>query len=559
MVGRGERWRVAAVVVLALAARLSALPFATTDGGDAPSRVWAGWEWLSHPRLLTHGVWGPLHSYLIALSLWVVPDPVHAPAALSVLFSVASAALLYWFVRLEFGEPREALLVGLTYAVYPIAIRNGVSVRSETPFVFFLLLTGIGLARARGGAGDWRHAAASGIALTLASMLRYEAWMLIPLLGLLVWRRPRLLLIFAACALVHPIFWTVGNWLHNGDPFYGFTFAARWELETMGRGRLGWASLLARAAAYPWSVLEGMSLPIGLVCLAGAALALGARHRTAVWLVPLAGLLGLWGFGVARGALVPKLNYTEIAGTLLFPFSALLYQRLGVQRWPLPRIGLAAITLPLVSLLFVCRPCLERVGLGRLAGPTPIPRIENQPIALGLAATLRDALRGEDMALISDHYGWGSTHYVALLTGLPRSRIFLAPGAPNQRLDPDSLADFLRRHARGVLIARSGSRFFQLLGLGPGATSAAVGGTALQLGQARSIVWPGRPPAMLMVFHYTATPFSSAAPPGASGLGGFPGSVCRSFSAKDSGSGLEPSRRVYTRVNSAPSSTICEA
>lgn len=517
MIGREERWRVAAVVVLALAVRLSALPFATTDGGDAPSRVWAGWDWLAHPRLLTHGVWGPLHFYLIGLSLWMVPDPVQAPAALSVVFSVASAALLYWFVRLEFGEPREALLVGSTYAVYPIAIRNGVSVRSETPFVFFLLLAMIWLARARGTAGDWRHAAASGIALTLASMLRYEAWMLIPLLGLLLWRRPRLLLIFAACALVHPIFWTVGNWVHSGDPFYGFTTAARWELESMGRGRLGWAALVGGAAAYPWNVLQGMSLPIGLICLAGAALAFRARHRTAVWLVPLAGLLGLWGLGVARGALVPKLNYTETAGTLLFPFSALLYQRLGMQRWPLLRIGLAAITLPLVNLLFVCRPCLERVGLGRLAGPSPIPRIENQPIALALGASVRDALRGDGMALISDHYGWGSTHYVALLTGLPRSRIFLAPGAANQRLDPDSLAAFLARHPRGALIARSGSPLSRLLGLGPGATSAAVGGTALQLEQAHTIVWPGRLPATLIVVRYTATRFSSAAPPAASG------------------------------------------
>src|SRR6266540_2099251 len=239
MVGRGERWGVAAVVVLALAARLSALPFATTDGGDAPSRVWAGWEWLSHPRLLTHGVWGPLHTYLIALSLSIVPDPVHSPVALSVLFSVASAAGLYWFVRLELGESRAALLVGLTYAVYPIAIRNGVSVRSETPFVFFLLLAMIGLARARGEAGAWRHAAAGGIALTLASMLRYEAWMLLPLLALPLRRRPRLMLIFAACALAHPVLWTIGNWLHSGDPFYGFTAAARWELESMGRGRLG--------------------------------------------------------------------------------------------------------------------------------------------------------------------------------------------------------------------------------------------------------------------------------------------------------------------------------
>src|SRR5262245_5578215 len=95
-VDRRERWSLVAVGAVALGARLAVLPFATSDGGDAPSKVWMASEWLSHPQLLTHGVWGPLHTYLIALALWIVPDLVRAPVALSLMFSWSRGGGWLW-------------------------------------------------------------------------------------------------------------------------------------------------------------------------------------------------------------------------------------------------------------------------------------------------------------------------------------------------------------------------------------------------------------------------------------------------------------------------------
>ena len=491
-----------AITAVALIARLAVLPFATTDGGDAPDRVWHGWDWLSHPSFLTHGVWGPLHVYLVALSMALVRDPVYPPIIMSMLFSVASTILMYVFVQIEFENQRAALLVALSYALYPMAIRNSVSVRSETPFVFFLLLAMIAIALARCDEGSWRHAVAGGLALTLASMLRYEAWMLLPPLSVILWRKRRLMLIFGAVALIHPLVWMVGNGLYYGDPLYSVTWGSRWELESMGRAHLGRLALATQAAAYPIIAIKGMGQLLGLICTAGVALALLTRHRSAVWLIPLLGLMGLWGLAIVRGSLVPKFNYTEIAGTLLFPFSALAYDRLGVGRWAAPKFALAALALLVATVVSFCRPCLESVGLGKLTGFGPIPRIENQEIALQLPPILVQNLHDGDAALISDHYGWGSTRYVALLTRLPRARIFMAPGAPNQGLDPNELATFLDRHPRGVLVALSGSRFSEALGITAAATSAEVGGTALTLEKVRSFAWPGTPEAELLVFRY---------------------------------------------------------
>lgn len=495
-------WAALGVALVAAAARVAVLPFATADGGDAASRTWSAWDWMLDPRPITHGVWGPLYTYLLALAMTVSPDPVNAAIGLGIVVSAAAAAALYAFARVEFEGGRAALIAALTYAVYPIAIRNGVSVRSETPFTLFLLLTMIAVALARREEGSWHHAAAGGLALTAAAMLRYEGWVLIPLVAVLLWSKPKLLALFVGCAAVHPVLWMTGNWLHYGDPLYSMNWASRWELDAMGRAGLERSRLIQLALWYPVTLVRGMTLPFGLIGLAGGALAIATRHRARVWLIPLGGIVLLWALAIARGSLVPKLNYTETAGALLFPFSALAYRHAGVDRWTAKTVAAVALVLVTSGVAFTCRPCLTRVGLGALAGISPIPRIENQDVALQLPPMLVDAIESGYPALITDHFGWGATHHVALLTRLRRSEVFLAPGAPNRRLDRDSLLAFVTRHPRGVLVVLSGSRFSAALGIDSGATSAILGGTPARLEKVRSLPWPGRQPAELTVFRY---------------------------------------------------------
>jgi hypothetical protein len=252
-----------------------------------------------------------------------------------------------------------------------------------------------------------------------------------------------------------------------------------------------------------------MTWPRCLLSLAGAALALVTRHRARVWLIPLCGLMALWMAAAARGSLVPKLNYTQTAGTLLFPFLAVIYERLGGRRWP--GVAFAGFTVGLLAAaaLSICRPCLDRFGLGKLAGTSPVPTIENQPIALTLPPILLASMEDGHSALISDHYGWGASRYVALLTRVPPARIFLGPGAPNRHLEVDSLSQFLVRNPQGVLIALSGSRFSGELGLGPGAVMATAGMMTLALERVRDVPWPGKPDGVLTVFRYRA----DSAPP----------------------------------------------
>lgn len=493
------------LVLFLAAARVVLLPDATTDGGDSVSRVWGSIRWLEDPHLITHGVWGPLHTYLMAFVLWIWPDPVSGPVGLHVLIGVATPLLVYAFTRTAIAGPRAALLVAATYAIYPIAIRNSLSVRSEVPFVLLLLGAMIFLELARGDRGSWKHAVAAGISLTLAAMLRYEAWMLIPLLAFLLWRKPRLMGVFIACALIHPLFWMVGNGVHSGDPLYSVNWATRWEREGMGKATIPLSTRMLSALRYMGTILRGMTLPMGIIALAGAAVALIRRERCRAWLLPVAGLVLLLMWSIARGALVPKVNYTATIGTMLFPFAAVVWRRLGVEGWPVSRVlGLGAVVIGLM--VFSTRwSWMNAVGLAELKSFHPVPTIQNQDKALTLPAIINRHMPGEP-ALINDFYGWGTRSYVALLTRIEPDRVLLVQGAPNRDIDLERMSAFLARHPEGILVALEGSRLSKAIELEGGKT-ARVGELTLLLEGVHRIPWPpGDPPPHLDVFRYRLEP-----------------------------------------------------
>ena len=494
-----------AIGVLALVARLLVLPFATTDGGDLVARTWIAWRWLSDPEFITHGVWGPLHFYLIGAAMALFPDPVYAPLSLHVVFGVVAPLLVYAFTRETFSSSRAALLVAAMYALYPVAIRNSVSVRAETIFVVFMLASMLFLAIARSERGRPIHAAGAGLALTLAAMLRYEGWMLIPFFGLLLWGKPRFMVLFGAVAMIHPTIWMIGNWREFGDPLYSINWASNWA--QMGGADEPFAFHVAEAIKYPFRILHGMNLLVGLVAVAGASMALVTRDRASIWLVPLAGVSSLLILNIARGSLVAKLNYTLPFGTMLLPFAAVVFRRLGIGSWSARRfLGSALAVVGAIAILsgYVSVQGFS-AGPLRLLTASSIPRVHNQGIALTLPNVISETLGGDDEGLISDFYGWGVTRYVALLTRLHPNRVFLAPGAPNADLNLELLSGFLDEHPRGVVILLEGSRFAEAIGLTP-AGQAKIGVRDLALQPVHTVDWPvtgeDRTTASLRIFRY---------------------------------------------------------
>jgi hypothetical protein len=458
-------------------------------------------SWLQEPHLITHGVWGPLHYYLMAMVIGIAPDALSAATGLHLVLGVTTPLLVYAFTRAAFAGPRAALLVAASYAIYPIAIRNSLQVRSEVPFVLLLLIGLVFVELARREDGSWKHALGAGLSITLAAMLRYEAWMLIPLLAVILWRKPRLMGVFVACALIHPLFWMVGNAMHSGDPLYSINYAAQFERDYMGKAAIPWADRVVTALTYPLTILRGMTIPAGLVALAGAAVALLSRERCRVWLLPIAGLAVLISWSIARGALVPKVNYTVTIGTMLFPFAAVIWNRLGVERWPVWRVLALGAAIIVLMVLSTRQSVMSAVGLAELEGVNPVPTIQNQETALTLPEVITRHMPTEP-ALLSDFYGWGVGYYVAMLSQLHRDQTLFV--GPNRDVDLQRASAFLARYPEGILMALEGSRLWTLAGIGEGGGEVAtVGERKLNLERIHTVLWPpGNPPPELVVFRY---------------------------------------------------------
>ena len=464
------------IALLGIGIRLLAYHFATTNSSDPITRVWIAWRWLSNPDIISYGVWGPLHFYLIAFSIAILRDPIIAPVLLNIFFSVASAVLLYYFTNNEFHDKTASIIVTVCYIFYPIAVRESLMPTEIPPFLFFIILSMLLISKARQGQGSWKNALFAGISLTIAGMLRYEGWMLIPFFGFLLWKRPKLMFTFLITSLIHPVFWMTGNWIHFGDPLYSFNWASNWNINIEGANEnIDIGNIINRIRFYPTSTLSGMTPIIAAFCLAGASLSLFRKEKHAIWLIPFLGLLCLFIFSTVRGSLGFEDKYTVTFGTLLIPFGAEFYKYLKINKLT-SKIKFYILVLITGSIIFFSYPNMA------------IPGYNQRHEIKILSNTINSNLQEPDDAFISDFYGWGDTHYVALMTRLYPDKIFLALGGLHQKINLDGLYNFIHSKPAGVILLNRNSRFTNALSFN-GLDKVKIGNTFLTLDRIRTMTF----------------------------------------------------------------------
>lgn len=314
---------IAGICLVGLGLRLLALPFSDTTEGDAFARGIHAWDLLKHPHLIIHGVWLPLQTYYMAGILGITQEFYYTPVLTNILLSVLTVIPLYWFSRREFG-PNAGWFVALAFALYPLAFRNSLMGLSDTPFAFLTALALALLSYARGHDGRLWQAVLAGLMMTLAAETRYEAWLLIPLLGVALWRKPKFLICFWSLAMVAPGFWMLGSWLMDGHPLHSLTYQAADTAQTLiDRGGMSWRKRLVRLIFMPGILLFGLSaLMFGLACL-GAIMAVRHRRPQRIWLLPFLGV----GLVLVQKSVAGTMNlqprYGLILGMFLLPFAAL--------------------------------------------------------------------------------------------------------------------------------------------------------------------------------------------------------------------------------------------
>lgn len=450
--------------IFAALIRLAYLPFSTQTSMDRMQRVWDAWRWLDNPEIITHGLWGPLHNYLVALSMIIAFDPVRSPVLMQIVFEAFMPVLLYLFVKSEFRSSRAAILVALSYALYPLAILNTLGLMTQPLFSFFVLIALLFLSLARQEAGSAGHVLVAGISITLAAMIRYEGWMLIPFLAVTLYNKPKLAIIFAAFAMLHPTVWMIGNSIEYGDPFYSMNWAANWELYSMGRAELSLSYKIGLILPFLKKLLLWMTPPLAAASILGVALAMVKRDKGMVWLIPFCGLLFFYTVAIIRGSLVPKFEYTASLALFVFPYSAVAFTKLGIDK--LSRRGAALATLGFGFSIFVFSyppfvPHFLKLSVN------PLPKFGGQEQVINLVIpALSQHLKNPEDGFISDFYGFSKTSYAALMIRIHPERVYMASGA----LDKDKaemlaeVRDFIKRYPEGILLLHSDSRLAESLG-----------------------------------------------------------------------------------------------
>ena len=451
------------LALFAVSIRLALLPWSMTTEGDAVARIFIAQKWLVHPVWMTHGIWAPLHTYLIALSLTFYKNTIVAPVLLNILFASGTAAILY-LINIRFSGPRAAWIAALAFAFCPLTIRHSLTAVSETPFMFFIALSIIFIIISRERNGSFAFAALAGIALTLAGMIRYEAWAMIPFLAAMFSRKPRALILFLAMSAVFPIAWMIGNALHYGDPLYSIHAATHWQVTIEGYNEnITLKTMIIRLGYFPMAIFFGFTPFVAVLVCVGMIQSWRLRHPLRIWSIPPIGLMCIYLYKALDGSLLIRGRYVLVFTVFLFPFLAFALDRLswitsraspqGRWRW-LPATLLIGTLIPFSYFGIVLPDPFPRYFQKEIQA---VPRLAESETKLAHMMTAH--LDPTHDALVSDFFGWTPTAYMTLMTRIHPDRIYRTPGGRHQKPDVERLARFLEDNPVGLLALKEGSPF----------------------------------------------------------------------------------------------------
>jgi hypothetical protein len=457
------------ILSLGLLVRIFIIPFSMTTEADAVSRVFIAWHWLSDPNFISWGVWPPLHTYLIALALWLVEDPVWAPLFLHIFFSVCTSIPLFYFTKNEFGK-NGALFVTCTYQFYPVAVRNSLMALSEIPFVFFVVFALLFISLYRRNTRSWIYPLAAGISITLASMLRFEGWILTPLLSIFFYKQPKYLVAFLITASTFPALWMVGNQLHYGDFLHSITVAnidasSYWQTVFQQSNE---KKLLWRIGYFPSAIFFGLTPLVASLSIIGAIISLNERKGTALWLIPFLGLFSIFLIKAANGSLLLRSRYTLILGILLLPFIKVVIDKIPNTR----NSASTFFTLIIFTMIpFAYAGNFLPKSITKII-PTDIkaiPRVDNSYETVESISTfLQKQPAASKEALICDFWDWQGTYYVVLMSRIHPDNILVVGEAEDQSIDFEKLSHFLNLHPSGIIILKTKSAFAKKITLSQG-------------------------------------------------------------------------------------------
>lgn len=228
-----EKYFLFIILIIALIIRLSIFFISVNNNPDGMYRTILTINWMKDPYFVTEGLWPPFHLYLMAFAMLIWKNASVSPRLVSLVLGILIIFPYYYLVKLLFDK-RNAIISTLLLTFLSLNIQLSTTSLSEIPFLFFLITSIYFLFKFKNTAEKRLiYLITSAIFLNLASMIRYEAWVFIPLLTIFtlndikdIKKIPLLkndvtkhFFIFLIISLISPTLWLIGNYQSINNDF----------------------------------------------------------------------------------------------------------------------------------------------------------------------------------------------------------------------------------------------------------------------------------------------------------------------------------------------------
>ncbi|MBU9888928.1 MAG: glycosyltransferase family 39 protein [Candidatus Omnitrophica bacterium] len=321
----GEKARLLFLIILAAAVRIFFLLRFENMPGYAPGNVERALFILEDPRLFLNfdGGTSTLYKYALASVLYFWRDPLLAPRVFTAFFGTLLILPYYGTLKVLFGRA-VAFFSSLILVFYPLHVVQSSITTSDAVYYFFLFgCLYYFFSYQKGQKRFWTLGVAA-LFFNIASLLRFESWLFIPVFFLLLWPKgKRTAFLFLLLILVFPCAHLALSRCHHGEFLYSFSAAGGGACASIAIGRF-----LYDPRPWSWLAVLWQSTGPSLVAggLLGIVLAFLARQKRQLSIF----FLVLW-LMLTANTLAAKMcahtRYSIILGLFLIPYACFFAAR----------------------------------------------------------------------------------------------------------------------------------------------------------------------------------------------------------------------------------------
>ncbi|MDQ3110233.1 MAG: glycosyltransferase family 39 protein, partial [Bacteroidota bacterium] len=454
---------------LALITRLIALPFSQAMESDATSRLFLADHALHQGGELASLQWPSLHIYFLSLAQFISRDILWGPVILSLLMGAFAVVPFYLFTKNIYSQ-KGAFYTALIFTFSPLIFRLSFVPLSEIYHVCFCITAlwclSEGLIRKD---KKWKWGMLAGLAATIAAGGRFEAWVLIGLLGiiLIVLKEWKMMFAFGLTAAIFPVWWLIYCYRMTGHPLISLEMV-EWQNFVVGKVNENMTEIerFRRVIYFPFEWLISVTPIVAIMSVWFFVRAIVKRKITRLQFTfgcLFYFFLPFFVYESITGSLADQARYTVTLIMLSLPSFALWFENSGKEKFKNSFAVIIAVLLipwsyawqrlPWHKVFFaseIKQEVVAEIVATNFWQSEAIPSFHRPGITTIVNAANKHTIAGDGYFI--DFSGWCESYYFAQQSDLHNSHInILSPVAPHNG-DEGRMKIFFEQHPRGTIL-----------------------------------------------------------------------------------------------------------